>query len=412
MLVGLLVGLWVARYLGPEQFGVFSYAVAFAALFSIITKFGLDTIVVRDLVRLPDQSDLYLGTAFWLKLGGAVVMLAVLALAALLTSNDTTTTLYVLVIASGAIFQAFEVVDFYFQSKVLSRFVSVCKLTQLMISSLLKVYLILTGAGLFWFVLVTLVDQITLALSLIVAYRYQKLGGFYRYFDRIIAGKLLSESWPLTISGLAVIVYVNIDQIMIKDMLGVKDVGMYSAVVRLSVVWYYVPVIIANSLFPAIVNAKKISLALYYSRLRRLYTLMFWSAAAIALPVSFFSEWLVTVLYGEAYSQAGKALMIHVWTGVFAFLGIASGKWFVNEGLQKYYTINNAAGAVANIALNYLLIPIYGICGAAISAVLSQAVAMYFMNLVFEKTRINFLRITESMFFYGWFSRVFVGVNK
>ena len=396
MVAGLLVGIWVARYLGPEQFGVFSYAIAFASLFSSIAKLGLDGIVVRDLVREPEQRDRYLGTAFWLKLGGAAVMLGAVALATQLTSSDRLINLYILIIASGAIFQSFEVVDFYFQSKVLSKFVSICKMTQLLLSSLLKLYFIFTGADLIWFVLVTLVDQLSLALSLYLAYRNQKLGSFYRHFDMKTAKQLLKDSWPLIFSGLVIMIYMRIDQIMIKEMLGEREVGLYSAAVRLSEVWYFIPAIITTSLFPSIINAKKISEKLYYTRLQRLYTLMVWLAIAIALPMTFLSGWLVTLLYGAAYSEAGKVLMINIWAGVFVFIGVASSKWFISEGLQKYLTINTVVGAIVNILLNLFLIPKYGIYGAAIATVISQALASYFMNLIFKRTRLNFFRLTRS----------------
>ena len=142
MVAGLLVGIWVARHLGPAQFGVFSYVIAFTALFGSLAKLGLDSIVVRDLVREPTLRDSYLGTAFWLKLVGALFMLGTIGIVVKLTSSDAITKLYIFIIASGTIFQSFEVVDFYFQSKVLSKFVSICKLIQLLISSILKLYLI------------------------------------------------------------------------------------------------------------------------------------------------------------------------------------------------------------------------------------------------------------------------------
>lgn len=400
MVAGLLVGIWVARYLGPEQFGVFSYAIAFTAIFGSIAKLGLDGIVVRDLVREPNQRDAYLGTAFWLKLGGAIVTLGAIAFAVQLTSNDRTTNLYIFIIASGTIFQSFEVVDFYFQSKVLSKFVSLCKMTQLLLSSLLKIYFVLTGADLIYFVLVSLVDQATLAVTLYIAYRYQKLGKFYRYFDLATAKQLLRDSWPLIFSSLVVMIYMRIDQIMIKEMLGEREVGIYSAAVRLSEVWYFIPMIITSSFYPAIVSAKKVSEELYYARLQRLYTFMVWMAIGIALPMTFLSDWLVTLLYGEAYREAGQVLMIHIWAGVFVFLGVASGKWFLSENLQKLSTLNTAVGAAANIFLNLMLIPKYGIYGAAIATLLSYAIAAYFMNFAFQKTRVNFFRISKSIFTY------------
>ncbi|HYN55491.1 MAG TPA: oligosaccharide flippase family protein, partial [Methylotenera sp.] len=176
MIAGLLVGIWVARYLGPEQFGIFSYAIAFVSIFGVLAKLGLDGIMVRNLVTDPQKRDIYLGTAFWLKLFGAFITLGIMAFATLFTSNDHTTNLYIFIIASGIIFQSFEVVDFYFQSQVLSKFVSTCKIIQLVISSIAKIYLVITGADLFWFVVVTLIDQVTLALTLYIAYKSQKLG--------------------------------------------------------------------------------------------------------------------------------------------------------------------------------------------------------------------------------------------
>ena len=400
MVAGLLVGIWVARYLGPEQFGIFSYAIAFTSLFNSIAKLGLDGIVVRDLVKEAEKRDIYLGTAFWLKLLGALLMLGIVAIAMQLTSSDPLTNLYILIIASGAIFQSFEVVDFYFQSKVLSKFVSICKMAQLFISSLLKLYFIYTGAELIYFVLVTLLDQVTLALSLYIAYRFQELGSFYGHFNKAIAKQLLKDSWPLIFSGLVIMIYMRIDQIMIKEMLGERDVGLFSAAVRLSEVWYFIPVIISTSLFPSIVNAKKISDKLYDTRLRHLYTFMIWLAIMIALPMTFLSNWLVTLLYGEAYREAGQILMIHIWAGVFVFMGVASSKWFISEGLQRHLTINTVAGAIMNILLNIFLIPKYGIYGAAIATVMSQALASYIMNILFKRTRLNFFRLTRSVVFF------------
>jgi O-antigen/teichoic acid export membrane protein len=405
LIAGLLVGIWVARYLGPERFGLFSYAIAFAAIFSSIAKLGLDGIVVRDLVRTPNQRDLYLGTAFWLKLGGAFVTLGAVALAIQLTSNDRTTNLYILIIASGTIFQSFEVVDFYFQSQVLSKFVSICKLTQLLLSSLLKLYLMFTGAELFWFVLVSLVDQMILALSLYFAYRYQKLGGFYRHFDLMTAKQLLQDSWPLIFSGLVVMIYMRIDQIMIKEMLGEKQVGLYTAAVRLSEVWYFIPVIVTNSLFPSIVNAKKVSEELYYTRLQRLYTLMVWTAIAIALPMTFLSSWLVTLLFGEAYRDAGPVLMIYIWAGVFVSLGVASGAWLTNQNLQNYAFYRTFLGVILNVMMNLVLIPIYGMVGSAIATVIAQMMAALVFDLFSNKTRIAFFMKLKTLYFADVFQR-------
>jgi O-antigen/teichoic acid export membrane protein len=391
IVAGLLVGIWVARYLGPEQFGVFSYATAFVAIFSTVAKLGLDGIVVRDLVNEPHKRDIYLGTAFWLKFVGALVTIIIVAFGTLFTSNDYTTNIYIFIIASGIIFQSFEVIDFFFQSKVLSKFVSLCKITQLLLSSLLKIYFVLTGADLFWFVVVSLIDQLSLAVTLYIAYKYQKLDNFYRHFDKEVAKKFLKNSWPLIFSSLVVMVYMRIDQVMIKEMLGIREVGVYSAAVRLSEAWYFIPMVITSSLYPAIVSAKKVSKELYYTRLQRLYTFMVWAAIAIAIPVSFLSDWLVMLLYDKEYMGAGKVLMIQTWAGIFVFLGVASSSWLISENLQIIAFYRTFAGAIINIVLNLLLIPIYGIVGAASATLVSYMFAGFLFDIFNHNTKKIFL---------------------
>lgn len=397
LIAGLLVGIWVARYLGPEQFGLFSYAIAFASIFGSIAKLGLDGVVVRDLVREPGKRDIYLGSAFWLKMVGAMVTLVAIGFAMQFTSNDRATNLYIFIIASGIIFQSFEVIDFYFQSQVLSKFVSLCKMTQLLISSLLKIYFVITGADLIWFVVVSFVDQVSLAITLFIAYRHQKIGSFFRHFDLAVARQLIKDSWPLIFSALVVMIYMRIDQVMIKEMLGEKEVGLYSAAVRLSEVWYFVPIVITNSLFPAIVSAKRIGEALYYKRLQQLYTGLVWMAIVVAIATSFLSDWLIMFLYGEAYKEAGQVLLIHVWTGVFVFFGCAWSKWMLSENKIKTSSLFQINAMVWNVILNILLIPSYGIYGAAMSTLIAASIGHTLLPLFIRSQRIALLMFIYSL---------------
>lgn len=398
---GLLVGIWVARYLGPEQFGLFSYSIAFASLFGSVAKLGLDSIVVRDLVQEPALHKTYMGTAFWLKLVAALFMLSLVGLVTLFTSNSAPTNLYIFIIASGIIFQSFEVVDFYFQSQVLSKFVAICKITQLLISSLIKIYLILIRADLFWFFLVSLVDQVTLAISLYIAYRCQKIGGFLRYFDFALAKKMLWRSWPLVFTSLVVILYMRIDQIMINDMLGDHATGIYSVAVRLSEVWYFIPVIITNSLFPAIVNSKIISQEYYILRLQQLLTVLVWISIFSSVITLLLSKWLILLLFGVAYQEASQVLMINMWASVFVSLGVASSRWLICENLQYNLLYRSLSGLFINIMLNFALIPRYGIVGAAYATLLAQSFACFFFDLVTSQTRMVFKMKLKTILFTG-----------
>jgi O-antigen/teichoic acid export membrane protein len=258
MIVGLFVGIWVARYLGPQQFGLFSYAGSFVGLFSAFATLGLDGIVVRELVKDESRRDELIGTAFWLKLIGAFVVLSFLAIAVQFTSNDTQTNSLIFIIASATIFQSFNVVDMYFQSKVMSKYVVYANIISLLVTSLVKIILILNEAPLIAFAWVVLFDSFVLAVGYLYFFMYNSTCRVLKLkYHKQVAKELLRDSWPLILSGIVISVYMKIDQVMIKEMLDSEAVGQYAAAVRMSEVWYFIPVVISSSLFPAIINAKK-----------------------------------------------------------------------------------------------------------------------------------------------------------
>lgn len=388
MVAGLLIGIWVARLLGPEQFGVFSYVLAFVAIFGSFAKFGLDGIVVRNIVNEPDKTNTYLGSAFWLKTVAALISIFAIVGILPVLNNDIKTNHYILIVAGGIFFQAFEVFEFYFQSKVLSRYVASCKLAQLLISSLLKLYLIWLDAELFWFVYVTLLDQLVLAGTLYVAYQYKANEVEFSFvFDWEAAKSLLASSWPLIISSLVVVIHIYIERLIIKELLGAAEVGIYSAAIRLSEVWYFVPVIITHSLFTAIIEAKKKSDELYLKRLHQLFTLMTWMAIGIALTISILSNWLVIQLYGKAYQVAGHILSIHIWGLVFVFhVSIRSSVLLVEEK-QIYVTMLALLALAIHIPVTYMLLRYYGLVGAAYASVASWFICVCVLPLLFKDIR-------------------------
>ena len=390
MVVSLIVGVWVARYLGPERYGLFSYAQSFVGLFAVIATLGLNNILVRELVKDESRRDILLGTAFCLKLLGAAAVMLLLAAAVHFTSNDAYTNALVFIVASATVFQSFNVIDLYFQSRVLSRYVVFANTISLALLSLLKIACILLRAPLTAFAFLVLLDTIVLAAGFIFFYRLNKLSVRAWSFDQNTAKSLLKDSWPLILSGMVVAVYMKIDQVMIKEMLDSEAVGQYAAAVRISEAWYFIPMVICSSLFPAILNAKKQSEALYYSRLQRLYDMMVWMAIAVALPMTFLSDDIVRFLYGEAYSQSASVLMIHIWAGVFVGLGVASGKWYLSENLQQLLFLRTLCGGITNVALNIILIPVSGGLGAAIATLASQSMVCFFFDAFNEKTKNTF----------------------
>lgn len=401
IIAGLFVGIWVARYLGPQQFGLFSYAIAFTAIFAGVAKLGLDGIIVRELINHPEKKDLYLGTAFWLKVIGAIIVIGLIAIIVPFTNNDAMTNMFIFIIAGGVVFQSFEVVEFYFQSQVLAKVVSICKIIQLTLSSLIKIYLVISEAELIAFVLITIFDVISLAICYFIAYKLQERESFYRQFDRTVAKGFIKDSWPLILSSVVVMVYMRIDQVMIKEMLGEYEVGIYSAAVRLSEAFYFIPMLITASIFPAILNARKHNQELYRQRLQRLYTFLVWLALSLALITTFLSEWLILSLFGEMYQSASQVLIVHVWSAVFVFLGVAFSKYLIVENLTKLDFQRTLLGAISNVVFNLLLIPAYGVVGAAIATLLAQIITNLMYDLLDRRLHLQ-LKMKIKALFMPW----------
>ena len=382
MVVTLFVGVYVARYLGPANFGLLSYAGSFVGLFAGIATLGLDGIVVRELVRDEKKRDELLGTTFVLKIIGSILVLIIIVIAVRFTNNDNFTNLLIFIIIIGTIFQSFNVINFYFHSKVLSKYTVYAQIFSSIICSAIKLVLIYFNMSLIYFVIVSLLQSIILALGLIVMYVRQKSSLFNWSLNFSLAKNLLKDSWPLMLSGIAISIYMKIDQVMIKNMLDTKAVGNYAVAVRLSEVWYFIPMAITGSLFPAIVNAKKISEKLYYERLQKLYTLMTWLAIGIAVPMTFLANDIIRILFGIQYQSAAGVLQIYVWAGVFVFLGVASSQYLLAENYTKISFLRTFIGAVVNVILNIILISKYGINGAAMATVISYFVATFFILFI------------------------------
>ncbi|MDD3597012.1 flippase, partial [Sulfuricurvum sp.] len=391
MIVGLFVGIWVARYLGPAQFGLFSYAQSFVGLFTAIATLGLDPIVVRELVKDESRRDELIGTAFWLKLIGAFSVLLVLAIAVRFTSNDHYTNTLIFIIASATIFQSFNVIDFYFQSQVLSKYVVFANIISLFFSSILKVILILSHAPLIAFAWVVLFDSFILVCGFLYFYYKQHMEFKLQNlkFYRSTAIDLLQDSWPLILNGIVLMIQARIDQIMIKEMLGNTEAGYYSASLRLIEAFAFLPMLVNNSLFPALVNAKKISQELYIQRFVNYYRLIFLLFLIVSIPIFLFSEKMVVMLYGTAYQPAGVLLSMMAIRLFFTNSGVARGAFLNIENLFKFSLITMTFGAGINVILNYYFIPLYKSQGAISATIISFFITIFVIDFLYKKTRDN-----------------------
>lgn len=397
LVAGLFIGAYVARYLGPSQYGLYNYVVSLVFLFSMISLLGLDSVLVRELVKCEAKRDELMGTAFVLKCISAAVVFLVLVLFTETTENDPLTRSLIYIIAAGMFCETMGVIDFFFQAKIWSKYTVWSQMAALASVSVFRIVLVIKHAPLKWFVLTNTLDLFILGIGLIYFYHKKSYNIRAWRVNWKLSRELLRLSWPFMFSSLAISVYMRIDQIMIKWMLGDEANGNYGVAVRLGELWNFIPMAICSSVFPAILNAKMISEELYLKRLQWLYDLMVGLSVAAAIPMTFLSGWIVRLLFGDAYLYAGDVLALYVWSGVFVFLGVANGKWIISENLQVFRMVTLIISCVINIVLNYILIHAMGIMGAAVSTLVAYAFASYFSFLFQKRTRPMFLYLTRSL---------------
>ena len=392
--MGVVVGVWVARYLGPSRFGSLNFAISFVALFGTLTTLGLENIVVKEIVLDSSRIPELLGTAFALRVGGSVLA-PLLAISAVFVvqPHDNLAILLVSLLSIGLFFQAFDTIDSYFQSQVRSKLTVWSKNSAFLSAAAFRVYLIYRKGPVWTFAAAQVTELALGAFGLVVLYQWTD-GRIRQWrFSKRRAVELLKQSWPVILSGMAIMIYMRIDMVMLKVMQGDAAVGIYAAATRVSEVWYFIPSAIVSSVSPAIIRVRD-NRALYYSRLGRLFSLMSLIAIVIGSIIALMSHWIIHLLYSNAFAAAAPVLAVHIWASVFVFLGLAQAPWDFAENLLKLGFYRTLAGGVSNVLLNLVLVPRYGPLGAAIATVISYAVSGVFANAFDRRTRsIFFLQL-------------------
>jgi O-antigen/teichoic acid export membrane protein len=399
ILFSLFLAAWVARYLGTERYGVLQYSVAFVALFSPLAILGLQGIVVRDIVRAPEERDEILGTTFILRLaGGLTGFVLVLFLIYAVRKDDPLVRLVTGVTALTLFLQAFDTIDMWFQSQVKSKYTVIAKSVALTVANLVRIAAILMGAPVTIFAVTLVVDVIISGWGLVTAYRSQGHRLRSWRFSIARAKNLLGQSWTLVLSGALAIIYFKIDQVMLGEMSGESEVGVYATAARISEIWYFIPTAIATSVFPTLIKAKSRGEGIYYARLQQLYDFLAGLGLAVAVFFTFTSDRLIVIVFGEQYAAAGPILSVHIWAGVFIFLKVALNRWLLNEGRLKFLFISSSLGAAVNVALNLFLIPRHGGMGAAVATVISYAMASLFACFFYRPAWGNGWMMTKALF--------------
>ena len=391
----------VARYLGPTQFGVLSYATSLIALFAVAGHMGLSGLVIRDLVSHPESVPQTMGTSFVLKMVGYLFSLLLVFIFALTTKDSQDGEFWILLIlASALIFQPINVLDFWFQSRLEAKFTAIAKTIALISVSIIKIGCIFLGAHLIAFAVANTVQVILTSLVLILYYYRRSPHSFKSWrFSSARAKKLFSQSWIIFLGSIFAVIYLKVDQIMLKWLVSSEEVGIYAVSASLSEAWYFVPSAIVISVFPRLIKLRESDSIHFSKRLQHLFDLLFISALAVALIITLTSQPLINIFFGHEYSGAAPILTVHIWAALFIFMRAAFSKWVLIENFLIFSLITHGFGALVNVGLNFLLIPLYGGLGAAYATLISYAVASYISLSLHSKTRPIFLMMTKSILF-------------
>ena len=290
----------------------------------------------------------------------------------------------------------FDLIDFWFQSQLKSKYVAIAKTIAYIVMSIYKILLLILGKSVEWFAFATSLEYIVILSILLVM--YFKNGGQKLKCSLKYGVSLLKQSYHFIISGLLVTLYTQMDKIMIGNYLDDKQVGLYSAATAISTMWGFIPNAIINSMRPTIYEAKEKGDKIYEKRLKQLYAIVFWSGIVFSVGITMFSKFIINILYGQEYLGASASLSIAVWSTTFAYLGTARGVWIVCENKNKYTKYYVLFGAIFNLVANVILIPLIGINGAAIATLISQIIVAILAPLLYKETRISVKHMMEGIF--------------
>lgn len=398
--LSLIVGMLTARYLGPSNYGVIGYTASFVSFFTVICQLGLTSVAVKELIDHKETEGEVLGTTIFLRICTSIISTIAITIMIYFIDDGDKVIVWVAFLQSlSLIFQSFEMFHYWYQSRMETQVSVKVQTAAYLVMSAYKIILLILGMSVQWFAFSTALEAAAVALFLYIAYRKkgtQKLSVSLAY-----GKKLLGESYHFILSGLMVTIYSEMDKIMLKQMLSSEATGYYVAANKVSSLWSFVLMALISSAQPLIIAARNKDYDQYIKKNKQLYAAVIWIGAAAGLAVTILGRWIILIMYGETYLAATSSLQISAWYTLFAMLGSARGTWIVCENKGKYVKYYLGVGAVVNIILNYLLIPVYGPAGAAAATLLTQIFTAVFAPALFKETRIYTKYVFEAFLLKG-----------
>ncbi|UFH97686.1 flippase [Bacillus toyonensis] len=400
LILGLVVGIWTARYLGPSNYGMLNYGASFIAFFSVICSLGLENVIIKYFVDYPKKNNIILFSAITIRFVTSIISVLVIYLIVSIIHYDEKLVIAVITLQSLAlIFNSLDTIDYWFQSRLMSMYVVIAKSVTRLIVSVWKIYLLISNASLQLFALSSSIEAMILGVILLVV--YFKKNPINVSFSKGYSKELFLNGYHFILSGLLVTLFTQMDRIMLGNLIGQESVGVYSVASNIATLWYFVPLAVINSARPIILKMKQISIVEYQEKLKQLYAFIFWLGLLVSLFITVLSNLIIKTLYGQQYIEAAIPLAILIWASVFSLLGTARNIWIVSEGVNKYTKYYFLIGMFVNFVLNYIFINLFGVIGSAVATLIAQITTTIVAPLFFTKTRESTYLMSQALILKG-----------
>jgi O-antigen/teichoic acid export membrane protein len=391
-----VTSVFTTRYLGPSNYGIINYVTAYVSFFAPVCTLGINMILVKDLLEFPEEQGASIGTTCLLRIIASFLStLFIVGVVAIVDMGEKTTIVVSLLCSLSLVFQAFDTINYWFQSRYNSKITAIVTLVAYIITTIYKIVLLVLQKSVIWFAFASSVDYICLAIFLLLA--YQKKEGPKLRFSIEKGKKLLKQSYHYVLSGVMVAIYSQTDKLMLKQMMDETEVGYYSLAASINGIWVFVLQAIIDSMVPTIMRLYQEEKREQFERKnKQLYAIIIYFSIFVAIGFVILGKPFILFVYGEEYIPAASILNIISWGTLFSYLGVARNAWLVCQNKQKYLKYMYFCSAIANVVLNILLIPIVGGRGAAIASVITQMSTSIILPLIIKEMRPNAKLMIES----------------
>ena len=400
MIINFIVGVLTARYLGPSNYGLINYASAYTAFFSSVCTLGINSVIVKEFIDNPKEEGKIVGTAIGLRaLSSLLSAIAIVCISLVIDKDEPITILVVALSSVSVLFSIFETFNYWFQSKLKSKFTAIASLIAYSITAIYKTILLITGKSVVYFALATSVDYICIAIILFIFYIKEKGGKLS--FSKEYGKSLLKKSYNYILPGLMVAIYGQTDKIMLKHMINDAEIGYYSTAVAICSMWCFVLSAIIDSLAPVIMEKYTTDKKRFIQLNKILYCIVFYLSVVVSVIFCIFGGFAIKLLYGDEYLPTINPLRVITWYTAFSYLGVARNIWIVCENKQKYLKYIYISAALSNVLLNLIFIPLLGATGAAIASLIAQIVTTLIAPFFMKGMKENSIMILNAIIFRG-----------